>query len=74
MGQDSPNLDVARPGHYRFGDVEVDIPAHTLKRAGELQAIEPKAFAVLLALLQRPGELVGHEELLDGVWGHRHVT
>lgn len=74
MGQDSPNQDAVRPGLYRFDDIEVDVAAHTLKRGGEARAIEPKAFAVLLALLRRPGELVGHEELLDGVWGHRHVT
>ena len=74
MEHGSPNPDAAFPGLYRFGDVEVDVAAHTLKRGGEPCAIEPKAFAVLLALLRRPGELVGHDELLDGVWGHRHVT
>lgn len=59
---------------YRFGDIVVDATAHTLSRDGQLQAVEPKAFAVLLALLQRPGELVGREDMLDRVWGHRHVT
>lgn len=59
---------------YRFGQVEVDVPAHTLSRDGQPQALEPKAFAVLIALLRRPGELLGREELLDEVWGHRHVT
>lgn len=61
-------------GHYRFGDIVVDAPAHTLVRAGALQQIEPKTFAVLLALLRRPGELLERDELLDLVWGHRHVT
>ena len=62
------------PGRYRFGDIVVDEAAHTLLRAGEPQALEPKAFAVLLALLRRPGELIGRDDLLDQVWGHRHVT
>src|SRR3546814_10679187 len=61
-------------GHYRFGDIVVDAPAHTLVRAGALQQIEPKTFAVLMALLRRPGELLERDELLDLVWGHRHVT
>src|SRR5690606_3970199 len=61
-------------GHYRFGDIVVDAPAHTLERAGALQQIEPKAFAVLLALLRRPGELVERDDLLYEVCGHRHVT
>ncbi|MGH8076113.1 MAG: winged helix-turn-helix domain-containing protein, partial [Lysobacter sp.] len=59
---------------YRFGEVIVDEAAHTLVRAGEPQTVEPKAFAVLLVLLRRAGELVGRDELLDAVWGHRHVT
>jgi len=59
---------------YRFGDIVVDPAAHTLLRGGVAQPVEPKAFAVLLALLQRPGELVNRDELLDQVWGHRHVT
>ncbi|MFC3549953.1 winged helix-turn-helix domain-containing protein [Lysobacter cavernae] len=59
---------------YRFDDIVVDATAHTLSRAGEPQTVEPKAFAVLLLLLRRAGELVGRDELLDTVWGHRHVT
>ena len=61
-------------GRYRFGDVEVDAAAHVLRRGGEPQAVEPKAFAVLLVLLRQPGALVPRDELLDAVWGHRHVT
>lgn len=61
-------------GRYRFDDVVVDATAHTLFRGDVEQPVEPKAFAVLLALLQRPGELVEHADLLDRVWGHRHVT
>src|SRR5690606_20002532 len=70
----TPDRDDGTAGQYRFGDVVVDALAHTLQRAGAPQQIEPKAFAVLLALLRRPGELVERDELLDLVWGHRHVT
>ncbi|MGY4516577.1 tetratricopeptide (TPR) repeat protein/DNA-binding winged helix-turn-helix (wHTH) protein/TolB-like protein [Lysobacter sp. HA18] len=59
---------------YRFDDVVVDLDAHTLVRAGEPCTIEPKAFAVLALLLERAGELVPRDGLLDAVWGHRHVT
>lgn len=59
---------------FRFDGIVVDAAAHTLVREGREQALEPKAFAVLLALLQRPGELLGRDALLDQVWGHRHVT
>ena len=52
----------------------VDVAAHTLVRAGQAQTLEPKAFSVLVELLARPGELVTRDQLLDAVWGHRHVT
>lgn len=63
-----------RARRYRFDDVEVDVPGHTVVRDGLVRPLEPKAFAVLALLLSRPGQLLGRDELLDGVWGHRHVT
>lgn len=62
------------PERYHFDTVVVDAGAHTLTRDGAPVALEPKAFAVLLELLRHPGELLGRDELLDRVWGHRHVT
>ena len=61
-------------GRYCFDGIEVDAAAHTVVRDGHPRALEPKAFAVLLVLLSRPGEMLGRDELLDLVWGHRHVT
>lgn len=69
VGQGGPTSE-----RYRFDDVLVDATAHTLSRDGTAQTVEPKAFAVLLILLRRAGELVGRDDLLDQVWGHRHVT
>jgi TolB-like protein/DNA-binding winged helix-turn-helix (wHTH) protein/Flp pilus assembly protein TadD len=60
--------------HARFGAIEVDEAAHVLRVEGQERPLEPKAFSVLLTLLRHPGQLVGHDELLDAVWGHRHVT
>lgn len=59
---------------YRFGDVEVDTAAHRVLRGGQPLALEPKAYAVLLALLAHPGRAIERDDLLDQVWGHRHVT
>ena len=59
---------------YRFGGIVVDAVAHTISRNGQPVAVESKAFSVLLALLRRAGQLVTRDELLDAVWGHRHVT
>lgn len=62
------------PRTYRFGDVEVEPLAHRAARAGADLDLEPKAFAVLVALLEQPGRAFERDELLDRVWGHRHVT
>ncbi len=48
-------------GRFRFGDIEVDTAAHRLCRDGVRQPLEPKAFGVLLVLLQRPGQLVSND-------------
>jgi DNA-binding winged helix-turn-helix (wHTH) protein len=43
-------------------------------RADTELSVEPKAYAVLVVLLQQAGEVVGKDALLDAAWGHRHVT
>ncbi len=72
----APTAPSASPGPecYRFGGLRLDAAAHLLSRDGQAVALEPKAFAVLLELLRHPGQLVGRDQLLDAVWGHRHVT
>lgn len=58
---------------YCFDDVRVDPHAHRLTRAGSEVALEPKAFALLQVFLDRPGEMLDRDQLLDLVWNHRHV-
>jgi two-component system, OmpR family, alkaline phosphatase synthesis response regulator PhoP len=55
----------------RFGDVEVNLAAHTVSRAGEPVALAPKEYEVLVALLRRRGAVVSRLDLLEEVWGHR---
>ncbi|QNK03538.1 winged helix-turn-helix domain-containing protein [Dyella telluris] len=59
---------------YHCDDILVEPRAHRLERAGETVSVEPKAYAVLVVLLQQAGEVVGKDALLDAAWGHRHVT
>lgn len=59
---------------YQCDDIVVEPRAHRLERAGIELSVEPKAYAVLVALLQEAGEVVGKDALLDAAWGHRHVT
>jgi DNA-binding winged helix-turn-helix (wHTH) protein/tetratricopeptide (TPR) repeat protein len=61
-------------GPLRFGEFELDEENALLTRGGRPVALPPKAFAVLCALAKQPGKLTKKEELLDAVWGHRHVS
>jgi DNA-binding winged helix-turn-helix (wHTH) protein/tetratricopeptide (TPR) repeat protein len=59
---------------YRFETGELDGARHRLVVDGAPVELEPKAFAVLQDLLAHAGTLRSRDELLDAVWGHRHVT
>lgn len=58
----------------RFDDFELDEDNAQLMRAGRPVPLPPKAFAVLCALARQPGRLTRKDDLLDAVWGHRHVS
>ncbi|UNK48240.1 winged helix-turn-helix domain-containing protein [Lysobacter sp. S4-A87] len=62
------------PPVLRFDDIVLDLPGRRLLRAGQPQPLEPKAFAVLELLAGSPGQVFCRDEILDAVWGHRHVT
>jgi TolB-like protein/DNA-binding winged helix-turn-helix (wHTH) protein len=62
------------PDSIAFDDVVIDFAGRRLSRAGDEQALEPKAFAVLELLVGAPGRVFTRDEILDAVWGHRHVT
>jgi DNA-binding winged helix-turn-helix (wHTH) protein/Tol biopolymer transport system component len=59
---------------FYFGDVEVREREFCIVKAGEVLAVEPKAFRVLLYLLRHPQKLVTKEQLLNAVWGDAIVT
>jgi TolB-like protein/DNA-binding winged helix-turn-helix (wHTH) protein len=58
---------------YRFGQFMLDPGRRTLSRADSLVSLTPKAFDVLLFLVQNPNRLVTKEELLQAVWGDTFV-
>lgn len=57
-----------------FDDIAIDFAGRRLLRGGVGQPLEPKAFAVLALLAGSPGQVFARDEILDSVWGHRHVT
>jgi TolB-like protein/DNA-binding winged helix-turn-helix (wHTH) protein/Tfp pilus assembly protein PilF len=61
-------------GTIVFDDIEIDIDGRRLTVDGKDVALEPKTFAVLALLASHPGKTLTHDDILDAVWGHRHVT
>ncbi len=58
----------------RFGDVELDIGARSLRRNGHALHLEPQAFDLLAVLYEHRDRVVSKIELFDGVWGHRFLS
>lgn len=61
------------PEGLRFGRFELRPREHRLLADGEPVALGGRAFDLLLALVQRPGQLVTRNELIEQVWPGRVV-
>jgi two-component system KDP operon response regulator KdpE len=53
----------------RAGEIELDLAAHAVRRAGIDVHLTPIEFRLLTALMTRPGRLITHAALLTEVWG-----
>lgn len=61
-------------GWIVFDAAQIDVAGRRLFVDGAEVALEPKAFAVLLLFVGQPGRALARDDILDAVWGHRHVT
>ena len=59
---------------YCFEEFALDTDRFELRRDGAPLHIEPQVYSVLRYLIEQRARLVGRDELLDAVWGHRFVT
>ncbi len=59
---------------YRFGPFELDAKNFALTRGGARIAIQPKAFDLLLRLVERPNVVLTKAELIELVWPDVAVT
>lgn len=58
----------------RFGDVEVQAAARSVRRGGSPVALTPKELDLLLFLCRRRGRVVSRLELLRSVWGYSEAA
>jgi two-component system response regulator MtrA len=55
-----------------IGDVLIDVPAHKVTRAGQVIALTPTEFDLLVTMARKPRQVFTRDVLLEQVWGYRH--
>ena len=60
-------------GFYEFGDFQLDPTERQLRRDGRTLPLTPKAFDVLLMLVENGGHMLRKEEFLEKVWSEQFV-
>ena len=53
-----------------YGDIELDVTAHRVRRAGQNVQLGPTEYRLLHHLMENPGRVFSRDRLLDAVWGH----
>lgn len=59
---------------YEFDDVVLDSGNFRILKSGQTKKITPRAFEVLLFLIERKDQLVSKQELFEAVWKESFVT
>lgn len=57
-------------GILRFGTFELNLANGELRKRGVRIALQEQPLRILIALLERPGDIVGREELCQRLWPH----
>jgi len=56
----------------KVGDVEIDLAARQVRRAGEEVRLTPREYGFIAELAKHPGKVLTHAQLLRAVWGAGH--
>lgn len=60
-------------GVLEFGDIEMDVDRHVVRRGGQEVDITPKEFDLLRYFLENRNKVVKREELSAHVWGQEYL-
>ncbi len=58
------------PEKYRFGTLEVDFKKYDARRKGKPIDLSPREYEILKYFIEKQGEVVSREDLLNAVWGY----
>ncbi len=64
----------AAPQAVRIGRAEVNLPGHAVLLDGREEALSSYEVELLRLLLEKSGEAVGRDEILDRVWGVQAIN
>jgi two-component system response regulator MtrA len=67
------NDDVAGES-LQIGDVSIDLAGHVVSRDGQAIPLTPLEFDLIVALARKPRHVFTRDQLLEQVWGYRHVA
>jgi two-component system response regulator MtrA len=58
----------------KIGDLSIDVAGHVVSRDDAPIALTPLEFDLLAALARKPRHVFSRDQLLEQVWGYRHVA
>jgi Tol biopolymer transport system component/DNA-binding winged helix-turn-helix (wHTH) protein len=61
------------PTTYKFSEYELDLTRRLLSRAGQSMPLNPKAFDLLVVLIENRARVIAKEELMELVWQDQYV-
>jgi len=62
------------PKKYNFGDLEINFVDSVVRLKGHEVCLTNKEAAILKVLIEKSGELLTHEQILDAVWGQDDIV
>jgi two-component system alkaline phosphatase synthesis response regulator PhoP len=58
------------PEVYRSGDLEIDFRKYSAKKKDQIITLSPREYEILKYFIERRGEIISREDLLNQVWGY----
>jgi len=58
------------PEVYRSGDLEINFRKYSAWKKGKSLALSPREYEILKYFIERGGEIISREDLLNQVWGY----
>jgi two-component system alkaline phosphatase synthesis response regulator PhoP len=62
--------DIRVPEVYRHGDLEINFRNNSTQKRGKPLALSPREYEILKYFIERKGEIISREDLLNQVWGY----